>query len=164
MEGKAVLIGGLAKIELTQGRPVFFTVFASPEIKIHYTDSLKADDFVARHLGSSLLSPPESPERLAELGPMESATFDLTGTGWKASDYDVVIPGIGWVAITGPGDITVRVTAPKDTQLSVRPALLPYEARYSTATYTGTRVLQRSGNDAKKTDRWKQAGAAQQKR
>eukprot|EP01031_Cornospumella_fuschlensis_P026471 gene26471-31993_t len=164
LEGKAVLIGGLAKIELTQGRPVFFTVFASPEIKIHYTDSLKAEEFVAKHLGSSLLSPPESPQRLAQLGPMESASFDLSGTGWKASDYDVVIPGIGWVAITGPGDITVRVTAPKDTKVSVRPALLPYEAKYSTATYTGTRVLQRSAKTDKQTGRWKQAGASQQRK
>eukprot|EP01031_Cornospumella_fuschlensis_P026469 gene26469-31990_t len=68
------------------------------------------------------------------------------------------------VAITGPGDITVRVTAPKDTKVSVRPALLPHEAKYSTATYTGTRVLQRSAKTDKQTGGWKQAGASQQRK
>jgi hypothetical protein len=55
-----------------------------------------------------------------------------------------VIAGLGWVSVTGPGSFKVRVTAPKDTLVGLRPALLPYEAPLTTVSFTGGR-LKRKG-------------------
>jgi ribosome biogenesis GTPase A len=42
-EGKCVLLGGLATIELLEGRPFFFTFFVSNEVKLHPTDATRAE-------------------------------------------------------------------------------------------------------------------------
>lgn len=74
--GKCVLIGGLARIELLDSRPFFLTFFISNEIKLHPTDSLKADEFIQKHIGS-LVFPPASMARLEELSPFESKYFSV---------------------------------------------------------------------------------------
>jgi hypothetical protein len=66
------------------------------------------------------------------------------GDGWKKSSEDIVIPGIGWIAITGAGTAKIRVTAPNGTDISTRPSLLPFEAQYSTAKFTGSKILKKS--------------------
>ena len=75
--GKCILIGGLAKIELLDSRPFFLTFFVSNEIKLHPTDSLKADEFLQKHIGT-LVFPPSSMERLQELSPFESKYFSVS--------------------------------------------------------------------------------------
>ena len=64
-EGKTVMIGGLAKVEVLEGLPFFLTFFISNEIKLHPTSADKANDpdWVERHVGS-LMAPPSSAERL----------------------------------------------------------------------------------------------------
>lgn len=152
-EGKVVLIGGFAKVELTAGRPMFLTFFTSSAIKLHLTSSLKADEYIQKHIGE-LIFPPASLERLQAIGPMEKTVVDVNGSGWDKSDCDIVLPGIGWVAVTGPGECKITVTAPKQTVVSLRPALLPYEAKYSTASYTGMRMNIKSGKRGVKPGRW----------
>jgi 30S ribosome assembly GTPase len=99
-EGKCVMIGGLASVELVQGKPLFFTFFISNKIKLHPTTASKVAEFTAKHIGE-LVFPPSSIQRVEELGPYESVEFDLEGEGWKKSVHDIVIAGLGWVAITG---------------------------------------------------------------
>ena len=183
-EGKCVLIGGLAVIELTevrsarcnqsnrdkfpfvlylislctslctQGRPFFFTFFVSNEVKLHPTDSSKAAEFVAKHVGT-LLTPPSSPERLAEIGQQESFLLDITGEDWNTATTDIVIAGLGWVSVTGPGTCTVKVTVPKGISVVTRPALLPYEAKHSTASFTGGRIEKKSRKPGAKSYGWR---------
>ena len=40
-------------------------------------------------------------ERLQELGPFREHTFSIDGRGWDEAAVDVVLPGLGWVSITG---------------------------------------------------------------
>lgn len=141
---------------------MFFTIFASPSVKIHLTDSSKAQKFIETHIGK-LIFPPENLERLEAIGPFESKDFEVTGLGWKKSDYDIVLPGLGWIAVTGPGTVKVRVTAPKDMTVSTRPSLLPYEAKYSTAKFTGAKISQKSGKSDKRNGRWKSSQSSQSK-
>jgi ribosome biogenesis GTPase A len=66
-QGKCILLGGLARVELLEGLPFFFTFFVSNEIKLHPTASDKAEEFLSKHVGS-LVFPPASYERLEQLG------------------------------------------------------------------------------------------------
>jgi ribosome biogenesis GTPase A len=144
-EGKTVMVGGLAKVEVLEGLPFFLTFFVSNEIALHPTQADKANDpeWVDRHIGN-LLAPPATPERLAEIGPMESREFEVWGRGWKTAASDLVIAGLGWVSVTGSGMCRIRVTAPAGTSISQRDALLPYEASHSTAKFTGGKILKKS--------------------
>jgi ribosome biogenesis GTPase A len=127
-EGKSLLLGGLAQLDLVEGRPFFFTSYVSNEVKLHPTSTEGASDFLEKHTGS-LAFPPESPERRAALGPFESREFRVQGAGWKRAAVDVVICGLGWVTITGAGDCRVRVTVPKGVELELREPLMPFDVR-----------------------------------
>mmetsp|Transcript_20334 Transcript_20334/g.45212 ORF Transcript_20334/g.45212 Transcript_20334/m.45212 type:complete len:280 (+) Transcript_20334:779-1618(+) len=142
-EGKCVLVGGLATVELVSGRPFFFTFFVSNAVQMHPTDASKAAEFVQKHVGG-LISPPASLERLEQLGPFVSQELEIEGDSWRRSCYDIVIAGLGWVAITGPGIARVRVTVPEGTAVGVRPSLLPFEAPHTTVRFTGGRLARKS--------------------
>jgi hypothetical protein len=60
-----------------------------------------------------------------------------------------VLPGLGWVSVTGSGVIKVSVSAPEGTEVTLRPSLLPFEAKQSTAKFTGGRIEKRSGKSVK---------------
>lgn len=142
-EDRCILMGGLAKIELVSGKSFHCTFFISNEIKLHSTLSSKASDFVEKHIGS-LIFPPASAERVAEIGPMISKEYDIHGIGWDKSCNDLVIAGLGWISITGAGSCRVRVTVPEGTVTALRPPLLPFEAKFTTAKFTGGRLLKKS--------------------
>lgn len=127
-----------------QGRPFFFTFFISNDVKLHPTDSAKADEVLAKHVGT-LITPPSSPQRLAELGVPTRHLIQVAGGGdWKTASTDIVIAGLGWVSVTGPGECTVAVTVPEGVSVVTRPALLPNEASHSTASFTGGRLEKKS--------------------
>lgn len=68
----------------------------------------------------------------------------MTGDSWKQAAADIVIAGLGWVAVTGSGTCRIRVRVPTGTLVDTRPPLMPYEARYSTATYKDGHIEKRS--------------------
>jgi len=145
--GKCVLIGGLAQIELIgDSKPFLFTFYISNDVKLHPTDSSKAVEFVEKHAGE-LLTPPLAPgdKRMKEIGELESHTVEIEGFGWKEAAADITIRGLGWVAVTGAGTGTVRVSVPKGVGVSVRPPLMPYDVWEATARYTGGRAIRKSG-------------------
>lgn len=67
-------------------------------MKLHPTDASRVSEILQDHLGA-LVNPPESAERLAELGPFEERTFTVDGTGWTQSSTDIVIAGLGTAPI-----------------------------------------------------------------
>ena len=142
--GKAVLIGGLAKVELIGDcKPFLFTFFVANAIKLHPTDSSKADDFVEKHVGE-ILTPPLVAERMDALGEFESHEINVEGMGWKEAAADVVIMGLGWVAVTGAGTASVRISVPRGVGVSLRPPLMPFDIWDATAKYTGGRSVRNS--------------------
>lgn len=145
--GKCVLVGGLAKIEVIgDSKPFLFTFFVANDIKLHPTDSSKADDYIAKHVGNEL-TPPLEPgaERLSQLGEFESHEVDIEGAGWKEAAADITLRGLGWVAVTGSGSAKVKISVPKGIGVSVRPPLMPYDIWEVTAKYTGSRAVRKSG-------------------
>jgi hypothetical protein len=49
----------------------------SNDIKLHQTESSKADTFIKTHIGK-LISPPESWTRIEEIGPFESTEVEVS--------------------------------------------------------------------------------------
>lgn len=144
--GKCVLVGGLAKIEVIgDSKPFLFTFFVANDIKLHPTDSSRADDFIANHAGG-LLTPPlgPGPERMAEMGEFDSHIIDIDGAGWKEAAADIALSGIGWVAVTGAGNVQVKISVPKGIGISIRPPLMPFDIWEVAAKYTGSKAVRKS--------------------
>ena len=142
-ESKCIMIGGLASITLVEGKPFFLTFFISNEIKLHPTQTEKENDFLQKHVGNLVL-PPSSPERLSALEPFVYEDFEVRGAGWGKASVDVVIAGLGWVAVTGVGTCKLRVKVPQGTKVDVRPALMPYETARSAASFSGGRLQKKT--------------------
>ncbi|KAK1749197.1 YqeH family GTPase [Skeletonema marinoi] len=144
--GKCVLVGGLAKVELIgDSKPFLFTFFVANDIKLHPTDSERADEFTSKHVGK-ILTPPLEPgqERLEEIGEFEYHEIDVKGEGWKQAAADITLRGLGWVAVTGAGVAKVRIGVPKGIGITVRPPLMPFDVWEATAKYTGGRAVRKS--------------------
>lgn len=143
--GKCVLVGGLAKIEVVDSKPFLFTFFVGNDIKLHPTDSEKAEEFTQNHAGG-MLTPPFEPgdKRMAQIGKFEEHIIDVEGLGWKEAAADITLTGLGWVAVTGAGTAKVKVSVPKGVGVSVRPPLMPFDIMEVAAKYTGGRAVRKS--------------------
>ncbi|KAJ1485459.1 hypothetical protein T484DRAFT_1945465, partial [Baffinella frigidus] len=75
---------------------------------------------------------------LDEIGPLFETEINSYGLSWDRACTDVVLAGLGWVALTGLGDVTVRVLAPEGVGVMQREPLMPFEARTSTESYKGS--------------------------
>jgi len=150
-EGKAVLLGGLARVEFTHGRPFFLTFFSAPGLTLHPSSSTGADalKFMVKHSGG-ILAPPSSPERAQELHSADGSqlvehVIHVQGNGWVEASCDVVLSGLGWFSVTGVGSCTLTVVAPRGVMVVQRDALMPFEARDNMGKSTGGRIVQRGG-------------------
>ena len=150
--GKSLMLGGLARIDVLDGMPFFFTAFVSNDVKVHPTDTSKVEDLLRNRVGD-IISPPESPERYEQLAPFGSHVVEVRGEGWKRAARDVVLGGLGWVCLTGAGAVKLRITVPKGVRVGLRDPLMPFEAMSTTARYTGTRSRKAGGKGVKRGGR-----------
>lgn len=140
------MIGGLARVELVgDSRPFLFTFFVANAIKLHPTDTLKAEEVLRKHSGT-MLTPPllSGQDRLEQLGPMELHEISIKGEGWKKASADIALSGLGWISVTGPGVAQVRISVPAGTAVSVRPPLMPFDVWEAASRYTGGRAIRKS--------------------
>ena len=70
--------------------------------------------------------------------------FQVLGEGWERSAIDIVIAGLGWIAITGSGSCRIKISVPGNTVVSRRPSLLPFESRSTGVRFTGARLIKKS--------------------
>ena len=141
-EDKCVMIGGLAVVHLIQSKAFFFTFFVSNKVKLHPTSTFRVKEMRKNHSGK-IIYPPLSFSRIEEIGPYEDIEFVIEGKGWKSSSADIVIAGLGWISVTGAGLCKVKISVPVGTCVSIRPALMPFEALHSRAIFTGGKVSKR---------------------
>jgi len=136
-EGQSILLGALARIDMTGGRPFQFTLFTSEKVKLHRTTIAKASDIAERFAGD-LLTPPLAAEQYHRLQPWIPKSFELQGNGWDEACADIVFHGLGWVSITGCGPCSVEAHAPAGVDVSVRSEpLMPFEAKWTGVSYKG---------------------------
>jgi len=140
--GSSVMLGGLARIDMTGGRPMWLTFYKSDDVTLHVTNTTKAeaDGYVEKHVGE-MLAPPYTPERLEALGPHTESIIEIDGSGWKVASADVVLSGLGWFAVTGAGTCEFRVRVPEGVEVFTRPPLMPFEAQGTLASFSGARVV-----------------------
>lgn len=141
-EGKALFIGGLGRLEVMSGKPFFFTCFFAPTVKLHPGRMEDAEEFVQKHAGG-MLTPPYSEERFTNLGDWKSKSFTASGDSWKKASVDIVLSGLGWIAVTGPGAVRLRVWVPKGVGVFTREPLMPFEAQTGVSSYTGSSAVNR---------------------
>jgi ribosome biogenesis GTPase A len=114
--GSCVHLGGLAYVELVDApgaRAFFFTIFVSNLISLHVGKADKASAFREQHVGQGkILSPPFRVERVQELGELVPSMHTAEGDSWATACVDIVVSGLGWVAVTGLGPVTIRTWAP----------------------------------------------------
>lgn len=136
-EGRSLLLGALARIDMVEGRPYQFTVFSSEKVKIHRTTIEKSLAIAERFAGDTL-TPPLNKEHFAGLQPWDAHRFEVEGAGWDESCVDIVFHGLGWVSITGCGPCVVEAHAPKGVSVTLRQEpLMPFEAKWTGVKYQG---------------------------
>jgi len=136
-EERCILFGGLARIDMLEGRPFQFTVFSSENLKLHRCRIDRAEEIAKRWVGDKL-TPPMSKERFAALQPWEPRRFELEGAGWDEACADIVFHGLGWVSITGCGRCVVEAHVPMGVNVTMREdPLMPYEAKWTGVGYQG---------------------------
>ncbi|CAE8612795.1 unnamed protein product, partial [Polarella glacialis] len=135
-EGRSILMGALARIDMAEGRPYQFTVFASEKLKIHECAIDKAD-WIAQRWAGGKLTPPMKAEQFAPMQPWVLHRFELTGRGWDEACVDLVVHGLGWVALTGVGDFVVEAWAPQGVAITLREPIMPFEAKWTGVVYHG---------------------------
>ena len=137
--GSCVHLGGLACLELVDqpgAKAFFMTIFVSNQVSLHVGKADKAKDFRLKHVGG-MISPPFTAERIEEMGGLVPTVHASEGDSWTTACMDVVVSGLGWVALTGLGPVAVRTWAPPGVEIIHRDPLMPFEARTSTESYTG---------------------------
>lgn len=144
-EGKAILVGGLAQIHMRSGLPFLLTFYLANSVSVHPTRSEKVGEVLEKHLGG-LLSPPSSMEELMALGKFEEQVFEVEGRGWNEAAVDLVLPGLGWVAVTGSGSCTISVELPGGIQAISREPLIEGNTRKTMAKFTGSKIRDGRGN------------------
>jgi len=138
--GKCVLVGGLARVEVIgDSKPFLFTFFVANDIKLHPTDSSKADYLTEMHSGTMLTPPLEKREDME----WEHHDVEINGIGWKEAAADITLRGLGWVAVTGAGKASVRIMVPKGIGVAVRPPLMPFDVWEVASRYTGGKAVRK---------------------
>ena len=82
------------------------------------------------------------------MGEFEEHVFEIDGRGWDEAAVDVVIPGLGWVSVTGSGSCTVSVEAPRPTAVVTREPLVAVpirETRKTLVKFTGSKLTNKRG-------------------
>lgn len=116
---------------------------------MHITQTSNVDlAYLRKHTGS-LLSPAHSFERAVEIGvkrlvdPSTFTVINVQGRGWREAAEDVVFAGLGWVALTGAGEVRIQVGVGTHEGVMApyrRFSLMPFEAKSSGKRWTGTPV------------------------
>lgn len=115
-DGQTLFIGGLARLDFESGVRQSFICYFSNRLEIHRTKLENADQLYQNHVGE-LLSPPDD-KSLENLPSFTKNSYRI-----KDNKTDIVIPGLGWIAVSEAG-ASVTVHTPKGVSPSLRSALI----------------------------------------
>jgi len=125
--GRSLLIGSMARIDQVSGPITFLSAFFNLEVTLHVCQTGKVEDLLERK-AASFLYPPHNRENYEKLGPLVRHRVEVFGSSDRAWD-DIVISGLGWVAVAGYGTKELDVWVPRGVKVFRRPSLMPNEMR-----------------------------------
>ncbi|GAB5368102.1 hypothetical protein AAMO2058_001289200 [Amorphochlora amoebiformis] len=67
----------------------------------------------------------------------EITTLEFKGKGWREACAEVVLPGLGWVGLTGAGSVGIKVHTPPGMTPVTRDPLLPFDALPTSKKFSG---------------------------
>lgn len=117
-ERQSLYFGALARFDFVQGERQSFTCYTSNALPIHRTKLERADELYAEHKGE-MLSPPAK-DRLDQLPPLVKHAFRIS----KGSRSEVLVSGLGWIAINSEAGAQIVVHVPKGVKVTVRDAMI----------------------------------------
>ncbi|ERN03475.1 hypothetical protein AMTRI_Chr02g261370 [Amborella trichopoda] len=108
--GQTVHVGGLMRLDLTHAsvETIYVTVWASPNISLHFGKIENAEELWKKHVGTRL-QPPIGDERVSELGEWGQQEFKVSGISWEVNSIDIAIAGLGWFSFGLKGEATLRL-------------------------------------------------------
>lgn len=115
---QTLFFGAFARFDFVQGARQSFTCYTSNAVPIHRTKLERADELYAEHKGE-MLAPPHK-DRLEQLPPLVKHAFRIP----KGSLCDVLISGLGWIAVNSDAGAQIVVHAPKGVKVAVRSSLI----------------------------------------
>lgn len=131
-EGRSVVFGGLAQVNMVAGRPCQATCFCSRWVTLHRIFTFNSDRAREVWIPMKRLKPPFDLERVEELQPWIPRRFTVQGRGWNEACGDIVIHGLGWISITTCGPVTLEVMVPPRVEVTWRrDPIMPYEAKWT---------------------------------
>merc|ERR1719482_214050 len=125
--GKSLLVGALVRVDQVQGAFSFMTAFFSPDVTLHVCQTARAEGLLERKAGD-FLYPPHNKEDCERIQPLVRHRVEVFGSSDRAWD-DVVIGGLGWIAVSGFGTKELDVWVPKGVKVFRRPSMMPREVR-----------------------------------
>eukprot|EP00928_Gymnodinium_smaydae_P063155 TRINITY_DN46825_c0_g1_i1.p1 TRINITY_DN46825_c0_g1~~TRINITY_DN46825_c0_g1_i1.p1 ORF type:complete len:711 (+),score=150.98 TRINITY_DN46825_c0_g1_i1:58-2133(+) len=123
--GRSLIVGALVRVDQVKGAISFASAFFSADVTLHVCRTARAAELMERK-GGEFMYPPHDPEDCKRLGPLVRHRVEVFGSSDRAWD-DIVIAGLGWIAISGFGTKELDVWVPKGVKVFRRPSLLPQE-------------------------------------
>ncbi|RKN79057.1 ribosome biogenesis GTPase YqeH [Paenibacillus ginsengarvi] len=117
-EKQTLFFGAFARFDFVQGQRQSFTCYVSNAVPIHRTKLDNADDLYAAHKGE-MLSPPTA-DRIGDLPPLVKHAYRIP----KGSSSEVLISGLGWIAVNSDAGAQIVIHAPKGVKVAVRSSLI----------------------------------------
>lgn len=116
--GQSLFIGGLARIDFVSGEHQPFVLYVANQLYLHRTKLENAGEVFEKHHGTMLVPP--TGDAAKALLPMMKHTVKIEPNG----PADLVISGLGWVALQGKKPASVVIHAPKGVSVGVRKGLI----------------------------------------
>ncbi|KAF0974804.1 hypothetical protein FDP41_006278 [Naegleria fowleri] len=141
--GRCFFLSGLFRLDYIEDNVknedwnrCIFSVYTSPKLSIHCTSIEKADEFYANHVGKDSpnmeyqMVPPIDGKQSPIYGLNKPLKFKVTGTTRRESILDICIGGIGWISVTGVGEMTFEVHTNEKVNVYLRqPCIMPYTTK-----------------------------------
>jgi hypothetical protein len=98
-------------VQVVSGKELLLAPHVSPTLEVELLSRGVQEKL---HEFGCTLTPPLS------AGDWQCRKLSFQGLGWKQVAGDIVIPGLGFVAVTGSGEVSVEVHAPSDIDIHAR--------------------------------------------
>lgn len=130
---QSLLLGALARVDMVEGSVANVHCFMSSGVTVHTCRAVAAEDTMNYKAGVRIF-PPHAKEDYNNLRPFLKYRITVNCSGPAPVD-DLVIPGLGWISISGSGPKVLELHVPKGVDVLRRPAMIRQAPRRVDSAY-----------------------------